>query len=299
VSPWQLSNRLAVPVRVLGRRVKELLSRPILPYVELHLTDHCNLDCRGCFHFSPLADVWYADVSSHEHDMRRLSRLFKNVDCIRLMGGEPLLHPQVSSFFTVTRRHFPDADIRVVTNGLLLSRMEPAFWWSCKTHRIRIDMTLYPIALDTERLRRLADSHQVQLRIVEVTEFHAGTNLRGDSEPGRAMRHCRAHNYCPFLKEGRIYPCVRPAVSGYFNRAFNTCIPTSGYLDIHERTVTGWKILEFLEKPCEACRYCRYEYRYFPWGRSTKQLEEWCIADDGLRESGQVSCDDPGFPQSL
>jgi len=280
VNPRQLSDRLAAPVQVFWRRVKTLRSRPRLSYVEVHLTDHCNLNCRGCSHFSPLADVWYADIGSHERDMRRLSHLFDNVDRIRLMGGEPLLHPQVSSFLAVTRRHLPHADICLVTNGLLLFTMEPSFWRSCKTCRVVIDLTLYPIDLDTDRIRRLADSHEVKLHIHELAEFHASFNPRGDSEPRQAMRYCRTHNYCPFLKEGRIYPCVRPALAGYFNRAFATSVPTTGYVDIHERATTGWKILKFLEEPCEACRYCAPEYRYFPWATSTRQMEEWCIADD-------------------
>jgi hypothetical protein len=28
---------------------------------ETHMVDHCNLDCWGCSHFSPLADEWFAD----------------------------------------------------------------------------------------------------------------------------------------------------------------------------------------------------------------------------------------------
>jgi len=277
VNRRQLLDRLTAPVRVFWRRVKTLRSRPRLSYVEVHLTDHCNLNCRRCSHYSPLADVWYADIGSHKRDVKRLSHLFENVDKIRLMGGEPLLHPQVSSFLAVTRRHLPDAVICLVTNGLLLSTMEPAFWQSCKIHRIVIDVTLYPINLDTDRIRRLADSYQVTLHIHELAEFHAGLNLSGDSDPRQAMHHCRSHNYCPFLKEGRIYPCAAPALVGYFNRAFDTSVPTTGYVDIHQRTTSGWKILKFLEEPCETCRFCAHEYRYFPWAKSTKHMEEWLV----------------------
>ena len=278
--PRRIAHGLAAPGRVIGQRVKELLSGPRLPYVEVHLTDHCNLNCRGCSHFSPLADVWYADIGSHERDMRRLSQLFGNVDKIRLMGGEPLLHPQVCSFLAVTRRHLPDAVICLVTNGLLLSAMQPDFWRCCKAQRIVIDVTLYPIHLDTDSIRRLADAHGVNLHIHALAEFHAGLNLRGDSEPRQAMRHCRSHNYCPFLKQGSIYPCAAPAFVGYFNRAFGSSVAAAGGLDIHERGVTGARILQFLEQPCETCRYCAHEYRHFQWATSTRQMEEWCFAYD-------------------
>ena len=39
--------------------------RPVLDYVEFHLTDHCNLNCAGCTHFAPYADKRFADI---KHD---------------------------------------------------------------------------------------------------------------------------------------------------------------------------------------------------------------------------------------
>lgn len=35
---------------------KTIGAKPSLDYVEFHLADHCNLNCRGCGHFSPIAD---------------------------------------------------------------------------------------------------------------------------------------------------------------------------------------------------------------------------------------------------
>ena len=30
--------------------------------LEVHVVNHCNLNCAGCNHFAPLADPWYIDV---------------------------------------------------------------------------------------------------------------------------------------------------------------------------------------------------------------------------------------------
>ena len=88
---------------------------PVLRYVETHLTDDCNLNCRGCGHCAPIAETWFADGSSFRRDMDRLARLFSNIAVIRLMGGEPLLHPDAAWFFRVTRQAFPRAEIALVT----------------------------------------------------------------------------------------------------------------------------------------------------------------------------------------
>lgn len=42
------------------------------------------------------------------------------VHTIRLMGGEPLLHPHVIDFCTTTRKLFPTSEIVLVSNGILL-----------------------------------------------------------------------------------------------------------------------------------------------------------------------------------
>ena len=44
---------------------------------EIHLNDHCNLNCKSCFHFVPLAkpDSYYP-LDEFERDIKRLCSLF-------------------------------------------------------------------------------------------------------------------------------------------------------------------------------------------------------------------------------
>ena len=41
------------------------------PYIsfEYHLNDHCNLNCKGCDHFSPLAEEKFTNYEQFEKDM--------------------------------------------------------------------------------------------------------------------------------------------------------------------------------------------------------------------------------------
>ena len=50
------------------------------------------------------------------------------IEQIYLLGGEPLLHPQVSEFIREARKHFPETRIYVVTNGSLVMRQDDEFW---------------------------------------------------------------------------------------------------------------------------------------------------------------------------
>jgi molybdenum cofactor biosynthesis enzyme MoaA len=75
-------------------------NNPMLPYiVETHLVDHCNLNCKGCSHFASLVPgEVFTDIEIFKRDIARLSQIFIDVYEIRLMGGEPLLHPDIDTF---------------------------------------------------------------------------------------------------------------------------------------------------------------------------------------------------------
>ena len=110
----------------------------------MHLTTHCNLRCKGCSQFSTVSGEWYATTSGIERDMRRLNELFSNIETIRFVGGEPLLHPEIETFLIITRKYFRYANICIATNGVLLRSMPDSFWKSCRVNHIKINWSVYP-----------------------------------------------------------------------------------------------------------------------------------------------------------
>lgn len=272
-------------IKMAIKRKLSTLRKPELPYLELHLTDHCNLNCKGCGHFSPIASPYYADIVQYERDMKRLSRLFYNIRTIRLMGGEPLLHPDAACFIAVTRNSFPSAGIRLVTNGILLKAVPENFWTTCRDTHTAIDLTVYPsLRSRLKDLRSLCESKGVSLNPSEVVDlFHARMNLRGSSDERDSFSACRSIFYCPFLQNGRLYHCGLPALIHHFNERFNYRIPADAGIDIHSRFKSGRKILQLLERPIVNCKYCSSDIAQFAWTQSSKRPEEWDIeAQRGL-----------------
>ena len=130
---------------------------------EVHVSEHCNLNCKGCFHFSPLAEPEFLDVIQYEKDLARLSELFYHeVEYINLMGGEPLLNPEIIKIIQLTRQYFPHGKIRVVTNGLKLGEMPDEFWEACHDNSVSINPTLYPIGLDLEEPKKKAACFRIK-----------------------------------------------------------------------------------------------------------------------------------------
>lgn len=117
--------------------------------LDIHVCEHCNLNCKGCNHYSPLAQPSFCDLDSLKQNLnilkvRGLNNLIKS---IYLVGGEPLLNPEITEIFRITRAFFPKSIIKVVTNGICLSRnsqpMPETFWEACRKYDISFDVSKY------------------------------------------------------------------------------------------------------------------------------------------------------------
>lgn len=240
--------------------------RPTLRYLEYHLVEHCNLSCNRCGHFSPLADISFSEPNDLARSLKQLAQHFENISIIRLLGGEPLLHPTPEAFVEVTRETFPNTDLRIVTNGTRLKAMRGGFWEACRRARVTLDLSLYPI-MEKARvaLEQLCEREGVTLNVDPTDTFLAGFNAHGNSDPKRAMAYCRKWFYCPFLKDSHLHVCALPATVRYFNNKFGYTVPTDTGIDIFDPTIDGDRILELLETPIETCRFCACRYEAKPW----------------------------------
>ena len=253
-----------------------------LPSLQFHLTDHCNLNCKGCGHYCPIvpAPYFYTDLQQHERDMRRLSQLFHKIHTIFLMGGEPLLHPDPASFITMTRYWFPKSELRFLTNGILLSKASNSFWKACQGTNTAIHVTVYPpLRKHVNNMRTLCDRHGVKAVFRKVNRFHAHRNLKGDTDKHKAFKACRKKVFCPLLKQGTIYTCPIPGYVHYFNERFNCQITIDKGIDIHADTLTARKILRALNRPIETCKWCSDYFIEYQWSKSNKLSSDWDSAE--------------------
>jgi hypothetical protein len=257
------------------RNLAHLAPNPALDFLETHLVDHCNLNCKGCAHFSPLAPPWFAGIEQFENDMRQLSKIFKKkIKVLQLMGGEPLLHPQVSEFLKITRNYLPFSEIDLVTNGLILDKMNERFWDDCRSCNITISMSFYPPMEEKRKsITCLLEKEKVKWYFTERLTFQAFHNFNGDTNSAKAFKFCRC--FCNVLKEGKLYICRVPAYAHYLNNKFGTSIPTNSYIDIYSPDCSSNSIVKSLNRPIPACNYCITRRVEFLWARSNFLKDEW------------------------
>lgn len=252
---------------------------------EVALAEHCDLNCAGCDHFSPLAEPEFADFAETERDFSRLSELFcGHAKAIHLLGGEPLLNQNLPAFLKMAREHFPDAAIDITTNGLRLLNQPEEFWASCRDNNIIIRPTRYPIPLKFAEIERRAEEFGVQYRYfgdtgtVVKTSNHYRLDVEGQQDGSRNFLLCHRANTCVYLQHGRLYTCTVAPTVRHFNRYFgmNLKVVPEDSIDIYKAN-SAQEIMEFLAKPIPFCRYCMADKTAWnqPWHRSEKLIKEW------------------------
>jgi len=97
------------------------MSKYTLPFLEIMITQDCNLNCLGCSNYSDLPHNGYLKWKDGK---KNIQKWLQRVDILDfgIMGGEPLLNPEVNDWLIGTRELLPNAQIRFTTNGLLLHR---------------------------------------------------------------------------------------------------------------------------------------------------------------------------------
>lgn len=254
---------------------------------EVHIVDHCNLNCRGCGHFSPISSPVYLDLDQYKKDLLRIHKLFGiNVRLINLMGGEPLLHSRLTDFFFITRKIFPDTNISLITNGLLLPNMSNSFWEAIEENDIQIEVTRYPIKFDYSFISELAKTKHARFCFFGSTKYTARTfnrlplDLAGTQDEVLSYIMCYMANDCIALKNGKLYPCPVAAYAYKISHIHDIKFTNLNrdFIDIYAAE-SAEQIMEFLSRPIPFCRYCNVKKRTggHPWRPSNKDISEWLM----------------------
>ena len=239
--------------------MKKLRTRSL----EVNLTAHCNLRCAGCDHLSPLAAVTFADLGQVERDLGALAPVLCTRE-LKLLGGEPLLHAGLLDFARLARATGLARRVVLVTNGVLLHRMDERVLDAIDVLRVSV----YPgvrIRADLAALKRRLRSRGRRLEVQEVRSFRR-TVLDRRSDDDRAVRRiyesCKiAHRWsCHAVHRGRFYKCSpAPFLEERFGRdGASQSKSWSDGLDLHRTPDLRVALERYLQRgtPLEACRHC-------------------------------------------
>jgi cyclic pyranopterin phosphate synthase len=232
--------------------------------LEYNLADHCNLSCRECSHLSPYIRKHFASIESFERDLSRLAEVYR-VHRFRFVGGEPLLNREILRFVRAVRTSGIAAEIEVVTNGLLLERLDAQLL----QHLDSVAVSAYPAAGDLgpalRATRELCDRYGVRLQVEHVDRFRrmqAQGPITDESFVKTIFDSCLiAHTWsCQTFYEGFFYLCSRPIYTDSYLQKLGAPPGNFRQVDgiaLHEPEL-GARLRAYLRstEPLSACQHC-------------------------------------------
>jgi ribonuclease HI len=219
--------------------------------VEFHVAHHCNLTCQGCSHFSPSAPA--RTIPSEEIvNQFRLAGARLDPEFVHILGGEPLLHPDLKSILPWARCNFPKATIKLVTNGVLFNRRARELIPVISAADIVVAVSIYPgVAVNREAITQTCAAANAKVEFWVQDTFVDFLDLAGASDPVAARADCPMNDALN-VRGDRLYPCPVTAWSDFGGAPQ---MPGDG-ISLHDSAATLAAVLD-RRRVTSKCHYCR------------------------------------------
>lgn len=259
-------------------RIEPYLKSEFMPYLEYHVTDHCNMNCKYCEHYSGLCkDATFVEPERLLNDLTQLKKHVKHINKIRILGGEPLLHKELSKFVEGTRKLYPTSKIRIVTNGLLVTQMSDDLCKCIIENDAAISISYYPpLVGHIEKLDKFLENKGVTHYISNLMDcFTCKQVLKPHDEELRIFNQCY-QSTCHNVYGGKLGVCFLPFMTKYFNDYYDESIPAGETVDLYDESLSYESIIKYLHKPIERCKYCTEPVEK-TWARVThpSNITDW------------------------
>lgn len=253
----RLSDKLNYTASMVSGLITPMLSDSYLSYLEYHVADHCNLNCKYCTHYSPLVnEPVFTDFPSFCRDLEQFKIHINDVGVIRILGGEPLLNKELPDFIKYTRKLFPASIITVVTNGMLLDRIDEQLIKAMQENIAFFHISYYPpLEGRIDSVKKMLVENNIAFTITpKIDKFNKTQCLEHNNNEDFFYDCFQAT--CTCLHQGKVAPCYAPFTSKYFNKAYDQKLPTDEGIDIYAEALTTEELKLQLLYPLKRCGYC-------------------------------------------
>ena len=192
-------------------------------------TQVCNLSCAGCTNYSDLTHSGYVRWADMKQQLESWLAVIDIPD-FGIMGGEPLVNPEIRQWLQGVRELMPNSQIRFTTNGLLLDKYFDVVDLAHDVGNIVFKITVHQDTAEIENtidrifkrynwepvteygIRRWAGANGVRFQVNRPDVFlktYQGTyaDMRPwNNNPADSFDVC-IQQTCPLLYQGRIYKC--------------------------------------------------------------------------------------------
>lgn len=235
-------------------------------FVDLMVCSHCNLNCAGCDHYAALQEPFFINVETLEDQLVKLKNTLPQIKILSLWGGEALLHPQILEICKITKKIFPDIDIVIGSNGILIDTLSEECLNYLSNNNIGFQISRY--VLDGQTIYTGEEKLKEKNINYSFTEhrifFSAMTANPAGTEDENQWYTCTRCNMPMFTyKDYKLYKCAFGCCSTDAFQSLNISIPeieNIDYLNLKNQVYSQEEIFDFVFKPSNKCKYCRENY---------------------------------------
>lgn len=226
--------------------------------VEMHIVDHCNLNCNCCNHFSPLAEPWFIELEDFRN---QLFNIKNNINLTRflILGGEPTLHPQLFEICQIARDILgKSVIIDIFSNGINVNQIKK-YENNYKELNIHFIFTPYYNKTNLKEIKNLnKDIYSIHYNRILSKELIINKN--GNENSYENFFNCKNYKIpCFTVKNNKLYICPCSAHIEHFCKKEHFKIIEQENIDflyLSNIKNNSELLLNFINTPKTYCKYC-------------------------------------------
>lgn len=235
------------------------------------IIDHCNLNCAGCNHYAPIAEKYEYPLDKFEINIKQLSKI-SEIKNINIAGGEPLLNKNILEYIKIVRYNFPNTNLEIRTNGLLLDKMNSMFFDTLNKLNCKIRVSFYSI-YKTKKNYLYKDKSYLLCNYL--------SKIPNNNSLQCGFYKDYRHSIPLVDEDGNIHYCLFSYAIKHYNKYFNTNIPSIKGLDYNnifdDDIIVKSEKLHKIKRPF--CYYCHIPTKK-KWHLYNKNLDYWSFNND-------------------
>lgn len=259
--------------------------------LQIPVVKHCNLNCNRCYHFSNLvSEKEIYGLEEYKKDVAEIRKLDFSIGEVHFLGGEPFLNENLLEYIEYMHSMFPYAVLKVVTNGLLINRLNPQQCEVLSRLNVIISVSLYaPLHNRFDVIEKFLILNGIKYEIFRVgIRFDKILLKNADLDNShKAAENCEK---CVILYNGRIGRCAPGMFISDFNRYFKASYPEYNYQELRGFQYSK-EVLCYLDREVPLCKWCTGDEQVesYPWSRSINIGIEDYVIENSCSDGGNSS----------
>lgn len=185
--------------------------------IGVSITNYCTFNCEGCNMLMPYyKKPKHYDIRSIEEDFDEFFRMVDYVNLVSIIGGEPLLHPNVSELLEYLGRNYRKkiGKIQLITNGSIVPKRK--LLEVILKYNVEIRISDYTTTVSYEKkldeVRRTFKEFGITYLEFKQTEWIDFGYPEGKVDMGQTPEEIRSHmkkcqGVCWWLADKKVYFC--------------------------------------------------------------------------------------------